>query len=58
MIVFQKNSSTESWDIKLHDFQPNLAQIDDLPQKGIFLENWLTLILHCFKNIFVMDRDK
>ena len=37
-----------SWDIRLNNFGPNWAQILLLLEKGIFWENWLTLLFSIY----------
>ena len=40
----KKNLCDRSWDIRLNNFGPNWPQILLLLEKGIFWENWLTLL--------------
>ena len=40
----KKKICDRSWDIRLDNFGPNWAQILLLLEKGIFWENWLTLL--------------
>ena len=42
--MFKKKLCDRSWDIRLNNFGPSWAQILLLLEKGVFWENWLTLL--------------
>ena len=54
--VKKKKICDRSWDIRLNSFGPNWAQILLLLEKGIFWENWLTLL--CSTHYATMSQKK